>query len=511
MPNTFAYIVLFSWPIVTVMLFRALPLRSALVWSMVAGYLLVPIRAGFDLPLLPPVDKFLVLSVPAAIMCLVAVFSPAPTHAGITRAAPEFQPQRGQVLFWGLFGLLFLTPLWTVLQNGQPIVIGSTFLPGLRLYDALSSVSQLLVALIPLLLGRRFLASEDSQWLILRALALAALAYSVLILYEVRMSPQLNTMVYGFFPHSWVQHVRGSGYRPLVFLPHGLILSIFIATAFLGALVLWRSKQQDRQNAGGWLIAGIYLFVILLFCRSLGALALGVLFAPAILFLGRMTQLLSAACIAVIVLVYPMVRAVDVVPVDTILNAAATIDEKRARSFQGRLDNEDRLLRRAQEKPLGGWGGWGRGRVYDATGRDISTTDGYWIIVIGTYGWLGYLAQFGLLCLPTILLGLGRRRFDLSLATAGMSLVVAVMLIDQIPNASIGPLTWLIAGSMMGRYQTARRTAEAGAPVSETSDGDAASGPPGSEPRVVYRRPLGKHVRTAASLPYSRNGPGTGR
>lgn len=57
---------------------------------------------------------------------------------------------------------------------------------------------------------------------LLKVLALACLAYSLLALWEVRMSPRLNREIYGFFGHSWSQHVRYGGYRPILFLNHGI-------------------------------------------------------------------------------------------------------------------------------------------------------------------------------------------------------------------------------------------------------------------------------------------------
>ncbi|MEM9005225.1 MAG: hypothetical protein AAGE59_17095, partial [Cyanobacteria bacterium P01_F01_bin.86] len=308
--------------------------------------------------------------------------------------------------------------------------------------------------ILPFLLGRRFLAEADSQRILLRVLVLACLAYSVLILYEVRMSPQLNVMIYGFFPHSFAQHVRGSGFRPLVFMNHGLWLAIFVAMATLAALALWRDGTP-RATRPRWLLAGLYLLVVLVLCRSLGALALTLLFAPLLLFAPRKTQLLLAAVVAGIVLIYPTMRGADLVPVDAIYRATERINPARAGSFQTRLINEDRLLAHAQRKPLAGWGSWGRNRVYNEDGRDITTTDGYWIIVVSTFGWLGYIAQFGLLTVPLLMLGLQRNRLDLSFATSGLALILGVGLIDLIPNATISPVLWLMAGSMMGRFQTA--------------------------------------------------------
>lgn len=502
MPNIFAYIVLFTWPLVVVMLFRVLPLRSALVWSIVAGYLLLPLNTGFDLPLLPAVDKDLILAGSAAIMCLLITRQqnrPFPRNGPVSRNSNEahaFKVRQGQPLFLGLLIILFSAPFITALQNGAPIIIGNRYLSGLKLYDAFSMGLGLFVTIIPFLLGRRYLASEDSQRIILRVLVLAALAYSCLILYEVRMSPQLNRIFYGFFPHSWAQHVRGNGFRPLVFLPHGLILAIFVAVAFLSSLISWRLRKGDPSRFI-WVIAAFLLFGVLILCRSLGALALGLMFCPLILLVGRRTQLLLAAALAAIVLIYPIMRGGGLIPADQIHEIAASIDQERADSLKFRLDNEDRLLERAQEKPIAGWGSWGRNRVYDETGKDISITDGYWIIVIGSFGWLGYLAQFGMLTLPTILLGLKRRQFDLTITTSGLALVLCMLLIDLIPNASISPLTWLIAGSMMGRFQTANSQSVSEAKIqTHPKTASTLGSEAGSGPKALYRRPLGKY-RTA--------------
>ena len=55
------------------------------------------------------------------------------------------------------------------------------------------------------------------------------------------------------------------------------------------------------------------------------------------------------------------------------------VGEDRAGSLEFRLDNEDMLIARAMQRPLFGWGGWGRARVHDEDGKDISVTDGLWI------------------------------------------------------------------------------------------------------------------------------------
>ncbi|WP_442909774.1 hypothetical protein [Hyphomicrobium sp.] len=67
MPNTFAFIVLFSWPAVAWILFRTLPLSKALVWTMLGGYLILPSATSVKVPMMPLIDKGLVPTVSAAI------------------------------------------------------------------------------------------------------------------------------------------------------------------------------------------------------------------------------------------------------------------------------------------------------------------------------------------------------------------------------------------------------------------------------------------------------------
>src|SRR6056297_2914911 len=469
MSNSFADIVLYSWPVVVYILFQRLPLREALVWSIVAGYLLLPTRTGFDLPALPTVDKNLVPALTAAFMWYLVTRQAKTAHAvsqragseGVTRKLPvaapvSFEPVRGQWLFWSLVILLFVPPFFTALTNAEPIIQGARFISGLSLYDALSMNSEILFSLIPFFLARRFLASDEAHKTVLKVIVLAAIGYSFLVLYEVRMSPQLNRIFYGFFPHSFGQHMRGDGFRPLVFMNHGLWLAIFMAMSVIAAFALFKATKKDHRKI--WFFIGLWLFAVLFLVKSLGAFALTLLIVPALLLLGRKTQLLLTACLAVFVLLFPFARSAGWVPVNSIYNLAESIDPARAQSLDFRFKNEDILLEKASQKPLFGWGGWGRGRVYNESGRDISTTDGYWIIVKGTYGWLGYLARFGMLCLPLVIVGLMRRRLELSYATSGLAMTLSIGIIDLIPNGTISPVLWLVAGAMMGRYQTAQKT-----------------------------------------------------
>ena len=194
MPNAFAYIVLFSWPLVVFVLFRTLPLQMALIWSILAGYLLLPTGTGINLPMVPVIDKTLIPSLSAAVMCLVVARRQAlDTALGRSAVVPAPALRRPEKTLLAGFVLLVLgTPVITVLQNADPVIAGPTFIPGLRPYDALSITASAAITLLPFLLAQRFLATAQAHRLVLLVLVVAMLAYSLLVLFEVRMSRSLT-------------------------------------------------------------------------------------------------------------------------------------------------------------------------------------------------------------------------------------------------------------------------------------------------------------------------------
>ena len=468
MISQFAYLVLFSWPIAVVFLFKRFEFREALCWSIISGYLLLPNIIGFDLPLVPPFDKQLVVNLSAGAMCVILATAAlrrrklaetlGTANRGIIKEDPAlsepFKIQRGQVLFWSLMGILFLSTIITAMNNGEALIRGTRILRGLRMYDVLSINLSLFIMIVPFLLARRFLATPDAHFILLKVMVIACLAYSLLALWELRMSPQLNRQFYGWVPHQWKQLIRGGSYRPVVFMQHGLWLAIVFAMGAIAAIAMWRERIKSSDGIK-WLLAGIYMFTVVLLMNSLGAFIIVLMLLPIVFFLGVSVQLLMAAIISGIVLTYPMLRGSGYVPTEAIYESVAKINENRAGSLQFRFDNEEALLDHANAKPVAGWGTWGRNRVFNDNGRDISTTDGYWVLIVGIYGWLGYIAQFGLLGITTIVFAMNRRRLKVTAATAGIAVIMAAALIDLIPNATQSPITWLFAGALMGRYQTA--------------------------------------------------------
>lgn len=356
MPNTLAYLILLVWPLVSIVLFRVMSLERALIWTILGGYLLLPPLTRFDFPLLPPLDKTSIPNLAAFLICVAMLGK----RVALLPASPT-----GRLLMM----MFVISPLVTVLTNKEPIPIGEEWLPRLRIHDSVSAVINQAILVLPFFLARRFLAREAAQRDILQALMLAALAYSIPMLVEVRLSPQLNTWIYGFFQHDFIQMMREGGFRPIVFLAHGLLVALFTMTALLAALALWRTATPDRRALP--LLASGYLAVLLVLCKSMGSLVYAICLAPLVLLASRKLQIRIAAVFALIAVLYPLLRNADLIPVETMIAQAEAINPERAASLAYRFDNEDRLFAHANEKPI--FGGAAGGATWSTTPKPART------------------------------------------------------------------------------------------------------------------------------------------
>ena len=210
-----------------------------------------------------------------------------------------------------------------------------------------------------------------------------------------------------------------------------------------------------------YILAAFYLAGVLLLTKTLAPLLYFLLLAPLICFFSSKAQMRLAIFLALIAVSYPVLKGFDMVPSQTILAQAEKISPERANSLKFRFENEDRLLERARIKPLFGWGSWGRNHVHNAIdGTILTVTDGRWIITFGVYGWFGYLAEFGLLSIPLLLLWREARLADpgeFSSFVGPLSLLLAINLFDLLPNATLTPITWIISGALLGYAEHLRR------------------------------------------------------
>jgi len=429
MPNTFAYIVLIIWPFISLIFYKRLPIVNATFWTIVGGFLILPVRTEIDFPLIPPLDKVSIPAIAALVGCKY-----------IKKVKIRLIPKPG-IERWLVLALLII-PFITMMNNQETI----NFIPGLTFLDSVSSTINQYIILIPLILGMQLIKTQEDQLLLFKLLVVASVFYSILILYEIRMSPQLHTTFYGFFPHSFLQQARAGGFRAVVFIGHGLTVSMFVAIAIGASTILLRQKIKTF-GLSAWIVI-IYLFVVLILNKTLGAFLLGLLLFSAVAWMPlnmiKRLSLLLVFC----VLLYPILSVFDYFPHEKLVELATDFDPLRGESLAYRFFHENLLLEHAQNKLFFGWGGWGRNRLVD------SVTDGYWIIIFGTFGLFGFVALFGLLAVSiwkaakviSLIKDINEQKLML-----GHMMIVSIMMLDQLPNASLAAWMLFLVGGLLGR------------------------------------------------------------
>lgn len=419
--------------------------EKAILWSFLGAYMLLPSDLEVNPPGLPPFDKMAVAAAATLALCWM-------------KGVPTWKPRQSPLVYMFAIGFI-LTPIFTSFGNSYELQTAGKSVQGFYLLDGLKFAGRNFLMLIPFHIGSRFLSTDRGRSLLLRALPSAMLFYSLPMLVELRLSPQIHRWIYGYFPgDSFNQQMRAGGFRPVVLFPHGLTLAIFTCAAVLAAIVIVRMKSRILRFPSS--LAAAYLGGLLLLCKTLGATMYAIVLAPLILFSRPRTWVKLACAASLVVCAYPLLRNHDLAPTQFMSQIALKVSPQRGASFQTRVDNEEQLLQKANQKPLFGWGGWGRNRIFDQwTGKDISITDGGWIIQYGVSGWAGFLCLFGLFAVALFRAhgSMDREVTPANLARGGLALILGVYVLNSIPNGSELPLMFLLAGSIASSATVKRR------------------------------------------------------
>ena len=439
MPNNLAYLVLLSWPFITIYLLKRFNIGYGSLLALLCAYMFLPARMSIDLAVLPPLDKFSITT-----LTIITIFIVKKIPLGINSLPRTYK--------W-LLAIFLIAPFLTALSNADRYL----HMPGLTLYDGLTSSIVSFLYFFPFLIGVKYFREEESHTKLFQYFALAALVYSFFALYEIRMSPNLHSMIYGYFPHSWRQQYRDGGFRAVVFMGHGLLVAMFLA---LG-LAFWAAMKKAGLKVFRYssLVAIGIVVLTLVLMKTYSAIIYGAFAYVAINYLSKNQQFLASMMIALLFITYPILSATGLFPHKELVSLAEDFSADRAGSLEYRFDNENVLLAHANKKPILGWGGWGRNRVFDpVTGEDITVTDGYWVIILGTSGWLGFLSKFLFLFLPIFFVFQSHKKIHFDnepskTLLAAHTLIISLIMIDQLPNSSLGSnsLYWLLAGSLLGR------------------------------------------------------------
>jgi hypothetical protein len=424
--NVLVPLALFGWAPVVFFIFMALPPRRAVIISFLGAWLFLPI-AKYKVPGLPDISKMFVTSV-SVLLCTTLLDLERFKNLRLSRVD----------LFMATWCLV---PLASSLSND------------LGVYDGLSGCLQQVITWgLPYLIGRIYFSDLESLHRLAIAIFIGGLIYVPLCLFEVRMSPQLHRIVYGYHQHMFSQTLRFGGYRPVVFMDHGLMVGLWMTSASLVGFRLWRSRALITLGGFPAGFLWIVLVATAILCKSLGALVLLVLGLLALSTAGWYPRKLGVKVLFLFPLIYMGGRSIFDWQAEELRDAALLASEERAGSLLYRIHMEDLLIARAKERPLLGWGGWGRNRVFDKAGKDITITDGLWIIALGVYGMVGLVAITGAVLYPAYrffrLVPARRWNHPTYAGPVALAILLPLYGIDNLFNADVNPIYMLVAGGV---------------------------------------------------------------
>jgi len=427
-------IALFGWIPLVLGLFWLLPPRRAVVTAFLIGWLFLPM-AGYKLEGLPSYDKFSVIGL--AVFLGLVLF--------------DFRRLTGLRVHWVDLPMAIwcICPMFSCLTSG------------LTTYDAVSAMlTQIIVWGLPYVIGRAYFSDLPGLHELAVGIFIAGLVYVPLCLYEIRMSPQLHSILYGFHQHDWGQSKRYGGWRPTVFMQHGLAVAFWMTSAAVAGLWLVGAKvvRHVCNLPAKWLLATLLITTIL--CKSGGALVLLGIAVAAYLLVRWTRSPVPILCLLLASPLYMALRSTGLWSGDQLVAISQQSGlEERADSLKFRLDSEDVIMRHVWERPLFGWG-WTRFTQSEEMGQKDAITDGLWVWALGRNGFVGLAALTAIFLLPV---GLLIRRYPAEEWTqpavapaAALAVVLCLHMIDNLTNGMINPVLILAAGGLAGMVSAAK-------------------------------------------------------
>lgn len=439
MGNPTVLAALLAWPILMVVLVAFMPARRVVMVSIIGGNLFLP-QAQIVLPGFPNYSKPLASGLGALLAAMIMS----------TPKLLSWRPGRIDLFFFAFL----LAPGVSSLTNG----LGS--------YDAFAeTVNRFLEWGVAYWVGRALLTDNAAMRELAVAFVIGGLVYLPLCVWESVMSPQLHHQLYGFRPSSFRMTKRWGGWRPMVFMQHGLAVAAWMGATAVVGWVLWRSRAVTVIAGVPVKLAAIGLVVGTIGLRSTGAAILVVMLIVA----AEVVQAFRSRVILMVLLLAPagyIALRVAGWEGEQLVSFAQSIDESRASSLNTRLENDAIIVDKAMERPMFGWGGWGRWRVKDpVTGKDITISDSWWGILVGSTGVFGLVATYGTFIAPMFVMirrKTSSRIFDQAQGAAwAVGLAVLLFVIDTLANAMPNSSFMLASGAMAGFVSRPRRAVAA--------------------------------------------------
>lgn len=428
-------IMLYGWLPLSIFLFLTLKPHHAVSAIIIGGVLFLPMK-GYSFAGFPDYDKQMAIAL--------GLILGGRLSGKRGKSKYKFKLYDVPMLIW------CLCPLATSLSNQ------------LGFYDGIAaSLTQTVRWGIPYFTGRIYFSDIESLHDLCLAIVVGGLLYIPLCLYEIRMSPQLSIHVYGFFPHSFAQQARYGGFRPIIFMQHGIMVALWMAVSSIMAFWLLRSKEIKtiKGMSLSW-ITSIFILTTIL-CKTAGGWFALIVGCGLFSFYKKNKSTIHFQVLLLTIPLYMLVRLTGLVTGEDLTSMAnKVVDTTRAGSMEYRLQAEDLYSSKAFERPLLGWGGYGRNRVVNPkTGRIIDKAiDSYWLINFSGYGLIGlFFFTTSILLGPWLILRfMSKKTTNLPrpYIPLALSVIVILFMIDSLMNAMFNSVYILISGALISYYVT---------------------------------------------------------
>ncbi|TNJ37008.1 hypothetical protein [Prosthecochloris vibrioformis] len=428
--NILVPVAFLSWPFIVVFLYQKLDKRFVPVVAYVAGWMFLPC-AEYDIFMLKNTKSAVIgysLLLSAMIFDKDKLFS------------YRFNKVDLPILLW------CTAPFFSSIANG------------LGVYDGMSSTLYTSIKWgIPYFFGRIYFTDTDVLKTLALTIIIGGIIYIPLSWFELIMSPQLHRLTYGFHQHSFLQSLReDGGYRPMVFMNHGLMAAMWMMLASFIATWLYMTKNIPKKILffPSWVPITALVITFLMY-QSMASIFYYITSICILYFTVKMKKKILVILLLITPYLYILTRTTGYWDGTNFTDyIAENISPARAQSLQFRFDNETILIDKALEGSFFGWGGYGRARVFSESGKDLSTTDGLWVITLGNQGIYGLTWLLLSVQLPTIFFIQKVKPKDWEntsfAAPSAMAVFIAFTMADNLLNAMANPIYLVFAGGLHG-------------------------------------------------------------
>ena len=417
---------MFGWIPVVLAIFASLPPRRAVLVCFITGWLFLPM-AAYRFEGFPDYNKESATSM--------VVFLAALLFDGAK--VLSFRPRLTDLPI----ALWCLCPLATSISND------------LGVYDGFSTSLKVIVSwALPYVIGRIYFTDLAALRELAIGIFIGGLIYLPFCLWEIRMSPRLHLIVYGFRQHAFGQTVKMGGYRPMVFMQHGLMVGMWMACATLLGAWLWSTGAVKRLRGieMRWLVAGMAVTTVL--CKSMAAIGFLTIGWGA-LWVSRHTRTRFAVVFLLVApLVYMSARSIGGWDGWVMVDFGHMLGEQQGESIETRIVSENHFFDKAKHRLTFGWGGHSRIVVTDEKGRRIAIPDGMWVIALAERGFVGLTLLTATLLTPAVVM---LRRFPYrywshpeTAPAVAIGVMMLLYMLDCLPNAMINPIFMLAGGGL---------------------------------------------------------------